>query len=189
MEKLIKNLANCLILAGGLIIIYIYFPLIKIYLFPASIQTTFTPDDYIITIPKINAQANVIQNVNPWNETDYKLALQKGVAQARGFASPGQNGTIFMFAHSSDNPWNITRSNAIFLRLPELTLGDTITINKNGQSYTYRVFDKKEVWPNHVGSLQSTSTNQLILQTCVPIGTSLKRLLIFASPTKIPPSR
>ena len=77
----------------------------------------------------------------------------------------------------------MTRFNTVFLRLGELNMGDIISIYKDGKEYTYAVSDKKEVWPNEVSYLVNAEDEDiLILQTCTPIGTDLKRLLIFAKP-------
>lgn len=148
---------------------------------PPTLQKVQTKQGVYVTIPKINAQAPIIENVDPWNESEYNQALKKGVAQAKGTVKPGEKGTIFLFAHSSGLPWELTRYNTIFLRLNELQANDTITITKNEKEYTYKVTDKKEVWPNEVNYLMQTEKDQLILQTCTPVGTSLKRLLIFAT--------
>lgn len=125
-----------------------------------------------------------MEGVNPFNEEEYRKALEKGVAQAKGTALPGEKGTIFLFAHSSDFPWRITRYNVAFFRLPELQKGDKINIFRNGKEYKYKVTDKKTVWPSEVNYLLDTKKTQLILQTCFPIGTSLQRLLVFAKPIK-----
>lgn len=133
-----------------------------------------------ISIPRISAYAPLIDDVDPWNETEYRSALKKGVAISKGFAKPGEAGTSFIFAHSSDSPWNITSYNTVFLRLGELKSGDKVNLYYNNQNYEYIVSHAIEVWPNEVEALTKTSGDQLILQTCTPIGTSLKRLLVFA---------
>lgn len=133
-----------------------------------------------ISIPKINAYAPLVDDVDPWNETEYREALTKGVAIAKGFSKPGQKGTTYIFAHSSDSPWRISSYNTVFFRLGELKEGDEIETYYNGQAYQYTVSHSIEVWPDEVEAITKTQTDQLILQTCTPIGTSLKRLLVFA---------
>ncbi len=180
MERIIKILGFSLTLTGVLTLGIIYFPIISQYVFIPPLKQEFSANDYYLTIPKIHAQAPVIADVNPWSQTDYESALKRGIAEAQGFAKPGQKGTVFLFAHSSStNPWEMTRTNTAFLRLGELDLNDRIFIVKDGKQYQYKVVDKREVWPQDISNLKSGS--DLILQTCTPIGTSLKRLLIFAS--------
>lgn len=175
-----QNFGNFLIGISLLGFVVTLYPVIAVYVLPhQAIQKIDTTNS--IYIPKINASAPIILNVNPFNEKEYMEALKKGVAHAKNTALPKENGTVFLFAHSSYGmPWELTRINTIFLRLNELEKGDTIEITINGTPYTYKVEETKEVWPHEVNYLINTSKNQLILQTCTPIGTSLKRLLVFA---------
>lgn len=181
-NKLLFHIGNLLILLSLIGFTYTLYPIARIYLFPQDTPPARFQKGTFLNIPKIHAFAPIIENVNPWNETEYDTALKRGVAHAKGTSLPGEKGTIFLFAHSSGMPWNITWSNTIFLRLGELQKGDYILIIKNGKQYKYKTKDKKEVWPNEVNYLLKTTSDQLILQTCTPIGTSLKRLLIFAVP-------
>lgn len=167
-------LGNFLIISSILLFILIYYPILSIYFFPTKLNLV-NLDDYI-QIPKINAQAQIISNVDPWNKEIYEKALEKGVAQAIGFDN-------FLFAHSSLAPWKMTRTNTPFLRLGELRADDEITIHKDGKNSVYKVVDKKVVWPNEMAPLLKRGENELILQTCTPLGTDLKRLLIFAKLT------
>lgn len=141
-------------------------------------------DGYVLTIPSLSIQAPVIEAVDPFNRVAYILALQNGVAQAKGTALPGETGTQYLFAHSSDAPWRISRYNTAFFRLNRIKSGDEIQIDYQGNRYAYRVNEIKTVWPREVKYLKDTTKNQLILQTCTPIGTDLKRLLVFAEPIK-----
>lgn len=160
-----------------------FFPVIKTYLLPQDIPDLFHTNGVYISIPKISAYAPIVTNVDPWNESEYKEALEGGVAHAKGSALPGQKGRSFLFAHSSDLPWRMTRTNTPFLRLPEIEVNDSIFIFDNGKRREYRVYDKKEVRPSEVEYVSSQGDiEDLVLQTCIPIGTSLKRLLVFAKP-------
>lgn len=156
------------------------FPLLQMYYFPKKVDASLIASGEYIVIPEINATAKIIENVDPWNEYVYKKALTQGVAHAKQSALPGEKGTTFLFAHSSGLPWEITNNNTPFLRLNELEKGDEIVITKNQKHYNYVVTDKKEIYPNEVEYLTKKTKDNLILQTCTPIGTSLRRLLIFA---------
>ncbi len=175
-------ISNFLIITSLFGLGYIYFPLLRIYTITPEIKQTLPEKGLFITIPKIGAQSKVIENVDPWNESEYKKALTLGVAQAKGTHLPGENGLIFLFAHSSDNPFQITRYNTIFFKLNQLNNNDSIIITRNGKNYIYKVYDKKIVWPSEIQYLTDKQGDELILQTCTPPGTSLKRLLIFAKP-------
>jgi LPXTG-site transpeptidase (sortase) family protein len=135
---------------------------------------------YILSIPSIRIRAQVIAGVDPFKPKVYLAALQHGVAQASGSALPGQTGTQFLFAHSSEAPWRMTRDNTAFYRLNRVKPGDEIMVSYQGMVYHYRVKELKYVWPNEVNYLVNNRTNQLILQTCTPIGTDWKRLLVIA---------
>lgn len=142
------------------------------------------PEDpnFSVVIPKIGANARIIPNVNPANEREYSAALKLGVAQALGTAFPGEGGHIFLFAHSTDYWWNVSTYNAIFYLLGKLEKGDDINIFYKGERYVYRVSDTKIVDPSEVEYI-TRKTNQefLTLQTCWPLGTTFKRLLVFAT--------
>jgi sortase A len=159
---------------------WIYFPFLKLYFFPPPIKKS--DSEPWITIPKIHASSPIILDVDPFDRVIYEKALKKGVAHAKGTAFLGQKGTIFLFAHSSGNPWEITRMNTVFLRLNELKAGDLIVISANGEEYSYRVKKTRIVSPADVSFLvDSQKGNALILQTCWPLGTDWRRLLVFAS--------
>ncbi len=184
-KPLSYHVGNFLIVGAILLLGFIYYPLISAYLNPPKLQALEQKEGFFITIPKISAQAPVIENVDPWNQDAYQKALENGVAHAKGTKLPGENGTMFIFAHSSGSPWRLTRYNTVFLRLGELNSGDEILINKDKKIYKYIVKNKKVVSPNQVEYLKNTQEDQLILQTCTPIGTAFQRLLIFAEKAKI----
>lgn len=148
--------------------------------------------DFGIVIPKIGANARIIQNVDPSDYDAYMRALKEGVAHAAGTALPGQMGenkNVYLFAHSTDYPWNVGRYNAIFYLLKELDKGDEIDVFYHGQRFIYIVTDKKTVSDKDVDFLiKPTAEEQLTLQTCWPPGTTLERLLIFAKPKYVTPT-
>ncbi|MDO8599803.1 MAG: sortase [bacterium] len=157
-----------------------------------------------VYIPKINAKAPVIENVSASKEAEYMNALKQGVAHASGSVFPGMEGATFLFAHSSEVPWNIgSQYNTIFylLRelepgtttpaplgggpaLPQVTGGDEIYVFFLDKIYKYRVTEKHTVDPNDVSWLTDARVGKerLILQTCWPPGTALKRMIIVAEP-------
>lgn len=174
----IYNFGNLLILFGIVLLVFTYLPFLSWWI-DAPVNRNTINKSFSLYIPKINAYAPIIENVDPWNERIYNKSLEKGVAHAKGSSFPGQEGTMFLFAHSSQLPWKLTRLNTAFLRLNEVSLHDTIEVYRDGKLHTYTVFDKKIVWPDQIQYLQNNKT-MLILQTCYPLGTSLQRLLVFA---------
>lgn len=143
-----------------------------------------TPEDsqFSVVIPKIGANARILANVDAADDTIYLEALKEGVAQAAGSDFPGEGGHIFLFAHSTDYIWNIGSYNAVFYLLYKLEEGDEVNIFYKGQRYVYKVIGKKIVNPSQVEYLtRKTNREFLTLQTCWPPGTTLQRLLVFAT--------
>ncbi len=138
---------------------------------------------FSVVIPKINAKANIIANIDPSDKGEYLEALKKGVAHAKGTYFPGQAGTIFLFSHSTDSPLNFARYNAIFYLLKKLEKGDTIMIFFADKIYEYEVTEKITAAPSDTSWLNpKNEKEELILMTCDPPGTTWNRLLIIAKP-------
>ena len=139
-----------------------------------------------IIIEKILVNAPVVPEVDPALPKDYVTALKKGAAHAKGTAFPGskgaKNNNVFIFAHSTLNPWDVPKYNAIFYLLRKLEVGDRITTFYQGKRYDYIVYDKKVVGAKDVRYLTEPSAEPVLtLQTCDPPGTQLRRLIITAN--------
>lgn len=140
--------------------------------------------EFSIVIPKINANAKIIPNVDSASYDDYMKALRVGVAHAAGTVFPGMAGNVYLFAHSTDYFWNVGRYNAIFYLLKELEMGDEVDIFFAGRRFIYEVTEKKIVDPTDVSYLINSIGGEprVTLQTCWPPGTTIKRLLVIAKP-------
>lgn len=138
--------------------------------------------EFSLTIPKINLSSSILPNIDPADKTVYLPALKQGVAHAAGTYFPGEGGLVYLFAHSTDYVFNIKQYNALFYNLKDLEPGDEITLSYQGRKFSYRVSEKKIVEPTDVSVLKNTGEEKLILQTCWPPGTTLKRLLVIAEP-------
>ena len=138
---------------------------------------------FSIFIPKIDAKAKVIPNVDSGSPKSYLAALSEGVAHAAGTNFPGQGKTIFLFSHSTDSPINIVRYNAVFFLLRKLEKGDRVIIYFLGQEHVYVVTDRFVTDPADTSWLKDDGSGErLVLQTCDPPGTSWKRLIVVARP-------
>lgn len=136
---------------------------------------------FSIYIPKIEAKAKIIPNVNAGDPKSYLAALEEGVAHAKGTNFPGQGKSIFLFSHSTDSLINIARYNAVFYLLRKLEKGDRIVIYFLGKEYDYVVTDKFVTSATDTSWLSDKNVGErLILQTCDPPGTSWRRLLLVA---------
>jgi len=143
------------------------------------------PDNnYSLYIPKIQAKSVVIKDVNVASEPDYLTALKQGVAEARGLSHPGENGTTYLFAHSTDSPLNYARYNAVFYLLDKVEAGDRVEVVYQNKLYKYQVEKKEILDPSDLKYLTIGQTpEQLVLQTCFPPGTTWKRLVVVAKRT------
>lgn len=182
-RRFVNLLSLLLMIIPVIALSFVYYPIVMVYLFP------YTPPEipetpYRLEIPSIQAYSPIIENVDPWNKDEYLDKLQLGVAHAEGTSLPGESGTTYLFAHSSDVPWRLTRYNTAFYKLNILKNGDEIKIFKNGEQLTYTVVNKIEVKPTDTQYLLEDQGDVLILQTCTPIGTDWNRLLVFAEPKK-----
>lgn len=180
---------NFLIILSLASLLYVYLPILKqelFFFFALSSPSTPQSTEFNLTIPKLNISETVTANVDPFDPDIYQPILHHSVAHAYGSALPDQPGNIYLFAHSSDNPLSITRYNTAFHLLPKLNTGDQIIITYHGHDYIYNVRDKKIVSPWQLTSIITNDSNQLTLQTCYPIGTDWRRLLILADPVSLP---
>src|SRR5258708_24771562 len=94
-------------------------------------------------------------------------------------------GNIYLFAHSTDNFWDVGRYNAVFYLLQDLIPGDDVIVFFENVRHDYIVTGSKIVDPTEVSYLsnsQQSNQENLIMQTCWPPGTTWKRLLVFAKP-------
>jgi len=138
---------------------------------------------FSLVIPKIDASANIIPNVDTASGKEYLSALQKGIAHARGTGFPGQNERIFLFSHSTDSPTNFARYNAVFYLLSKLEEGDKIIVFFTAKKYVYIVTEKHVVDPSDTSWIEpKIGEEELVLMTCDPPGTAWNRLLIIARP-------
>ena len=193
-NKTLKIIGSLLIALGIILLFLIYFPLLKqeiIYqgqqVFKNKNQQETSKEiipvdnNFGLVIPKIEVNAKVFANVDAQNPKEYLPILVKGVAQAKGSFLPGQEGNVFIFAHSSDNVFNAARYNAVFYLLNKMEKDDEIFIYYQQQKFSYQVLEKKILNPEKMsGFLKTLKGKTLVLQTCYPPGTTLKRLLLIA---------
>lgn len=134
------------------------------------------PEEFLITIPKLEV-------------TKAKVAVdstnfQKHLAHFPGTAIPGEVGNSFITGHSV-LPQFVDPKNylAIFTNLSKLEVGDSIEVEIEGKTLHYIVQYSKVVNPKDTSVLLpiSKTGKNLTLMSCVPPGTSLKRLVVITS--------
>ena len=138
--------------------------------------------NFSVYVPEIDAKGNIVANVDPSNEVEYKEVLKNAVAHTQGTFFPGQNKLIYLFSHSTDSSLNAIKYNAVFYLLGELDRGDTIIVYFSGKKYVYEVKEKVIASASDTSYLtKDYGEETLILQTCYPPGTTFKRLLIVSN--------
>jgi len=151
-----------------------------------SKEPTLIPKDtsFNILIPKLGLNEKVFANVDASNENEYSPVLQKGAAHAKGTYFPGQDGNIYIFAHSGENFWDAVKFNNIFYLLKDLKPKDEIVIFFDNKRHNYIVDKLQVINSSQVSFITQAKTGkeQLVLQTCWPPLTTWNRLLVFAKP-------
>lgn len=137
--------------------------------------------DFSLIIPKIDVNAAVIESVNPSKPGEYFEALKTGVAHASTSFFPDEDGTVYLFSHSTNYDWFVKDLNAVFYLLKNLEKDDKIVIFYKNKQYNYKLTEKKIVNPTDISYLApQPGAKRLILQTCWPPGDITQRLLILA---------
>ena len=120
-----------------------------------------------IIVPAIGVDAPVVEG-DDWE------SLKKGAGHYIGSANPGERGNAVISAHNDIY-------GEIFRRLPELSIGDEITVQTPTTSYTYVVEQTRIVAPTEVSVMDGTSTPALTLISCYPYRVDTHRIVVIAS--------
>jgi len=151
------------------------------YLSKAPVSIYPVNKDFSIVIEKIDVNAPIVANVSVSNEDSYNDALKEGVAHAVGTALPGENGNVYLFAHSSVNFFQLGKYATTFNLLRKLTMDDKVHLFYKGKDYTYQVIGKEVVEGWNLTHLTKTTLEPVLtLQTCDPPGTTFNRLVVTA---------
>jgi LPXTG-site transpeptidase (sortase) family protein len=170
-------------------------PTIPTNALPAAVPVVFEPlttpdgatiqpvnEEFALIVPKVGINAPITAGVNPSKPDEYNEVLKTSVAHASTSFLPDENGTVYLFSHSTNYDWFVSDLNAVFYLLKNLEEDDTIVIMYQGKRYTYKITGKKVVSPTNTSYLYPyVGHRNLILQTCWPPGSVAERLLIFAN--------
>jgi sortase A len=143
------------------------------------------PRDYELpdgAIMALSIDAIGLHNVPVLNKGG-EWSLNNGVAHQRGTSMPwsrSKQRNVYIAGHRLG--WPGTKSHLVFYHLDKLARGDEIVLkDRDGKRYTYRVSEMFEVEPNDswvMGKVRGR--DMLTLQTCTPIPTWEKRLIVRA---------
>jgi LPXTG-site transpeptidase (sortase) family protein len=210
-KRYIFYVSNLLVLGAVGLIIFIYAPVTKALVNFKTYQKKIekgeikvnstesvvvaddkTNNEFMIFIPKILAEAKIIENVSPSDKKSFDSILDNGsVAMATGSLLPGSGlGSLtYLFSHSTTQDILGARKNAVFYLLGELTDGDQLYIYYGGEKYVYERYKSEVVGARETKYLNYSEEDSeiVILQTCWPLGTNWKRLLVFGR-RLVPPS-
>jgi len=136
------------------------------------------PNFFYLSIPKLKIENALVET------NSESLNPSSALGHYSGTSLPGENGNAFIYGHSV-LPWFFNANNykTIFSTLGKLEPGDEFYITYNNREYTYVVETKENLSPSDVKPLAEIKPKYLnestvVLMTCSPPGTKLKRLLI-----------
>lgn len=150
--------------------------------FPGSVQNDFfvqkpaddgtIPETYTISIPSLGLSE---ATVSLFDED-----LTKHLVQYPQTALPGSSGSPVIFGHSTlPQFYDPQKYTTIFSNLPKIKEGSDIFVRYKDSEYTYRVTNILEVKPSELWVLkQNYSAKTIKVITCVPPGTTLRRLVV-----------
>lgn len=204
----LRYLGILLLLGGIFILIFTYYPVIQAYIkywntptkeiekievkigkkdeeitqdINTDTQVIFVDNEFGLYIPKIQANAKVIKDVDPYNKEKYTQALIYGVAHAKGTSLPNESGNVFLFAHSAVNFYERRKYNIYFYLLDRLEKDDEIFLSYMGNMYKYKVLEVRRVDPKDVEYLGVyMDQDTLTVMTCWPAGANIKRTIVIA---------
>lgn len=136
---------------------------------------------YLLTIPKLGITDLPVVETDIFDQSRFLADLHHGVAH--DFCNPDEPCKSVIFGHSSGYANDPSPYKRAFVRLNELEVGDTITVNYRSRRYTYTVFKKEIVAPTAVQILKNYNYEELTLFTCWPINTWQKRLVVYTKRT------
>jgi sortase A len=99
--------------------------------------------------------------------------LKKGAGHHIGSANPGERGNCFISGHNDIY-------GEIFRYLPDVQVGDEITVYAGEQPYRYTVRATRVVEPDDVSVMYPTSAPILTLLTCYPYMIDTQRFVVIA---------
>ncbi len=124
------------------------------------------------------------------NVSDFDADLKKGIVHYPGTVMPGEMGTSYISGHSSGYAWDRSPYKQIFAALGGVADGTSFSITatrKNGQQikFHYIVERRGEFAANDQAQFVNTADSVVALSTCWPVGTTDRRLVLFAKLTQV----
>ncbi len=114
-----------------------------------DLNIEITPYANRVIIPKIwrNVPLVDIKNKNIGGENElndiFMKELEKWIIRYPGSSKPGEDGTSFIFGHSSNFPWMKWNYNDVFSTLDNVVYWDEVIVYYWQKKYTYKIREKK----------------------------------------------
>ena len=125
-----------------------------------------------IIIQKIDADLILVEGAG-------SKELKWGAGHITGTCFPGEAGNCGIAAHRN------YIFGSYFSRLDELKEGDTVTVEYNGETLSYSVYNIKTVLPEDNTVLQPPEEGEMLtLVTCAPKGGNSHRLILHCLPSE-----
>lgn len=133
--------------------------------------------------PALNIKAPVEWNVL---KSNVHRLMPDSLIHLDGTATPDANGDVLIAGHSSYYWWSKGSYKSVFAPLIRAKEGDDITIRRKDVTYFYKVKKIYQVAGNDGININFGGQNPKVLHlmTCVPIGTSWRRLIVEADLVK-----
>jgi LPXTG-site transpeptidase (sortase) family protein len=144
-----------------------------------------------ITIPSLGIRAPVLlPSMKNWTsrawdmlEEQMQIGLNHGAVAYPHSSGPGRKGNLIIAGHSSPPTESAKQSEfgRLFERLPEIKVGEEISIVTAGSPVRYRVEEKMIVSPQETSILEQQYDESILkLITCYPVGTTRDRMIVLA---------
>ena len=144
-----------------------------------------------IAIPSLGIRAPVLlPSMKNWSsrawdvlEEQMQVGLNHGAVAYPHSSGPGRKGNLIIAGHSSPPTESARNSEfgSLFSQLPNIEVGEEISIVTAGSPVTYRVEKKTIVSPQTTSILEQQQDESILkLITCYPVGTTRDRMNILA---------
>ena len=118
-----------------------------------------------IVIPSIGVDA-VIGEGTDWESLKYRVGHHSGTA------NPGERGNSVLAAHNDIY-------GEIFRYLPDVPIGEIITVYAGAEPFTYRITERKIIRPQQTEVMLPTTEPTVTLISCYPYLIDTHRIVLF----------
>lgn len=140
---------------------------------------------FAITMPSLGITDLGIEHpADASNATSLLAPLQRGVGHL--FSYPGEGGSVLVYGHSSNYPWDVSGFAKIFRGINKLQVGDKVYVTYGGKFIVYQVTGHQTIPAGDLASVSATGDGEeLVLYTCWPPDQVSQRYLVRAVPVGI----